>query len=154
MRAKCRRATCSSSKSPTISQTNFFKSRENTGKVSMSFSFGTLATADHYQTVDITITNEAERLIQALSKYALGAATHPLILLSFDEEKPKPTYLTRLRPALRALIRHSVFPFFLSTTGKVYQFTLSPKKIPPTAAKKGVCVSSSLILILVLTDLH
>ena len=52
----------------------------------MSFSFGTLATADHYQTVDITITNEAERLIQALSKYALGAATHSSILLSFGEE--------------------------------------------------------------------
>jgi hypothetical protein len=73
-------------KAPPSPKPIFFKSRENTGKVGMSFSFGTLATADHYQTVDITITNKAERLIQALSKYALGATTHPSILLSFGEE--------------------------------------------------------------------
>ena len=72
----------------------------------MYFYFGTLATVNDYQMVDITITNEAECLTQALSKYALGAIMHLLILLSkdkshtltvavegiTDEEKLKPTY--------------------------------------------------------------
>ena len=114
------------------------------------FSFG-IGHSDDYQTVDITITNEAERLTQALSKHALGAATQPLILLSFDEshtltvaventtdeEKSKPTYFTCLQWALRALIKHNVFSFFLSTTGKVFQFTLSPKKDPSNRSQEG-----------------
>ncbi|KIM81083.1 hypothetical protein PILCRDRAFT_9111 [Piloderma croceum F 1598] len=94
---------------------------------------------------------QAERLTQALLKYALGATMQPLILLSFeeshtltvaventtDEEKPKPTYFMCLRQDLRALIKHSVFSFFLSTTGKVFQFTLTPQKDPSSRGQEG-----------------
>ena len=140
-------ATCSSSKIPTISRTYF----QVTVEYWHAFFFWHIGHSNDYQTVDITITNEAERLTQALSEYPLGPETQPLILLSFDEshtltvaventtdeEKPKPTYFTCLRRALRALIKHSVFSFFLSTTCNVFQFTLPPKKDPSSRGQEG-----------------
>jgi hypothetical protein len=132
------------------------KSRSNTGKAGMPFFFWHIGHSNDYQTGDITITNKAERLTQVLSKYTLGAATQPLILLSFDEshtltvtventtneEKPKPTYFTCLRRALRALIKHSVFSFFYRRLAKCFNSRSPQKKIPPAAAKKGVCFPS------------
>ena len=99
----------------------------------------------------VTITIEAECPTQALLKYALGAVEHPLFLLSFDEshtltvaveditdeDKPKPTYFMCLQQAIWALIRHSIFSFFLSTTSEVFQFTFSPPKNPSSHSQEG-----------------
>jgi hypothetical protein len=54
-----------------------------------------------------------------------------------DEERPKPTYFTCLRRALQTLIKHSVFSFFLSTTGKVFQFTFPSEKDPSNRGQGG-----------------
>jgi hypothetical protein len=93
------------------------------------------------------IAKKAELLIHALRQGSLGTLPDPLILLSFDEshtltagvedapddrDKPKPTYFTCLQRALRALVRESVFSFFLSTTGKVFQFTSSRRELDPS----------------------
>jgi hypothetical protein len=53
------------------------------------------------------------------------------------KKKLKPTYFTCLRQALRAVIRHSVFSFFLSTTGEMFLSTLSPKKDPSSCSQEG-----------------
>jgi hypothetical protein len=99
---------------------------------------------------DITIT-AAELLTKALSNRALDAAANPLILLSFDEcqtlmvtvedfsdtDKPKPTYLTCLRRALRASMLYNVFSFYLSTTGQVFQNTFSIKHDRSSRRQEG-----------------
>ena len=134
---------------PTVSQT-YFQVMIKCWWRRYVFCFSHIGYSKWFQ-MEVTITIEAERLTQALSKYALGVAEHPLFLLSFDEsntltvavediadeDKPKPTYFTCLWQAIWALIRHSVFSFFLSTTSEVFQFMFSPPKNPSSRSQEG-----------------
>lgn len=87
----------------------------------------------------------ASNLKQKTKKDVARGALHerPLVFMAFDEshsltdpfdkdDDPRNTHFTQLRRVLRMLYGEPVFTFFLSTTGKISQFT-GPRSVDPSS---------------------